>query len=81
MQVDEIVDGVKWTISLNILLVGPTIPESMIPSDLKDIFQSDQYELAFVCSEYGSATDEVNAQIASIQEVVKQIRFHRYGDR
>ena len=68
--IDEI-EGVKWTISLN-SLVGPTIPESMIPSDLKDIFQSDQYELAFVCSEYGSATDEVNAQIASIQEVVKQ---------
>ena len=68
--IDEI-EGVKWTISLN-SLVGPTIPESMIPSDLKDIFQSDQYELAFVCSEYGSSTDEVNAQIASIQEVVKQ---------
>ena len=68
--IDEI-EGVKWTISLN-SLVGPTIPESMIPSDLKDIFQSDQYELAFVCSEYSSATDEVNAQIASIQEVVKQ---------
>ena len=65
------IEGVKWTISLN-SLVGPTIPESMIPSDLKDIFQSDQYELAFVCSEYGSATDEVNAQIASIQDVVKQ---------
>ena len=69
-DIDEI-KGVKWTISLN-SLVGPTIPESMIPADLKDIFQSDQYELAFVCSEYGSATDEVNAQIASIQEVVKQ---------
>ena len=68
--IDEI-EGVKWTISLN-SLVGPTIPESMIPSDLKDIFPSDQYELAFVCCEYGSATDEVNAQIASIQEVVKQ---------
>ena len=68
--IDDI-EGVKWTISLN-SLVGPTIPESMIPADLKDIFQSDQYELAFVCSEYGSATDEVNAQIASIQEVVKQ---------
>lgn len=68
--IDE-VDGVKWTISMN-SLVGPTIPESMIPSELKDIFQSDQYELAFVCSEYGSATDEVNAQIASIQEIVKQ---------
>ncbi len=68
--IDE-VEGVKWTISMN-SLIGPTIPESMIPSDLKDIFQSDQYELAFVCSEYGSATDEVNAQIASIQEIVKQ---------
>ncbi len=68
--IDEI-KGVKWTISLN-SLVGPSIPEAMIPEKLKDIFQSDQYELAFVCSEYGSATDKVNAQIASIQDVVKQ---------
>ena len=52
--------------------IGPTVPESVIPDDLKKIFKGDQYELAFVCSEYGSATDEVNAQLAQIDKIVKK---------
>ena len=65
------VDGVKWSLGMN-SLIGPTVPESMIPEDLKKIFKGDEYELAFVCSEYGSATDEVNAQIAAIDKIVKK---------
>ena len=69
---DEIdsVKGVKWTISMN-SLIGPAVPDSMIPSDIKEMLQSDDYELAFVCSEYESATEEVNTQIASIDKIVK----------
>ena len=67
--IDE-VDGVKWTISLN-SLVGATIPESMIPKDIKSMLQSDNWELAFVCSQYQSATEEVNSQIAQINDIVK----------
>ena len=44
----------------------------MIPEDIKSMLQSDDYELAFVCSEYESATDEVNAQIAQIDKIVKK---------
>ena len=33
--------------------------------------QSDKYELAFVSSEYASATPEVNTQVASIDKIVK----------
>ena len=69
-DIDE-VDGVKWSLGMN-SLVGPTVPESMVPGDLKKIFKGDQYELAFVCSEYGSATDEVNAQLAEIDKIVKK---------
>ena len=65
------VEGVKWSLGMN-SLIGPTVPESMIPDDLKKIFKGDKYELAFVCSEYGSATDEVNAQLAKINEIVKK---------
>lgn len=68
-EIDK-VDGVKWSLSMN-SLIGPTVPESMVPSDMKEIFQSDQHELAFVCSEYESATDEVNEQIAQIDRIVK----------
>lgn len=71
-MVDEIekVDGVKWCISLN-SLVGSSVPDSMIPESLKSMLQSDDHEMAFVCSEYESATDEVNAQIASINKITK----------
>ena len=64
------VDGVKWTISMSSLL-GPTIPDSMIPDDIKSMLQGGDYELAFVCSQYESATEEVNAQIAAIDKIVK----------
>ena len=68
-EIDE-VKGVKWTISMN-SLIGPTVPDSMIPDDMKEMLQSDDYELAFVCSEYESATDEVNTQISAIDKIVK----------
>ena len=66
----DAVDGVKWTISMSSLL-GPTIPDSMIPDDIKSMLQGGDYELAFVCSKYESATAEVNAQIGEIDEIVK----------
>ena len=68
-EIDQ-VDGVKWSISMN-SLIGPTIPDSVIPKDIKKIFKGKDYELAFICSEYGSATDEVNAQIKAIDKIVK----------
>ena len=68
-EIDD-VDGVKWTISMSSLL-GPTIPDSMIPDDIKGMLQGGDYELAFVCSQYESATEEVNAQIAAIDKIVK----------
>lgn len=66
----EKIDGVKWVIGLN-SLVGSNLPESMIPDDIREILQTDNYELMFVCSDYKSATDEVNAQIADINDIVK----------
>ena len=64
------VDGIKWTIGMNSLF-GPSIPDSMIPGDVRKMLQSDKYELAFVCSEYESATPTVNKQIAAIDKIVK----------
>ena len=45
------VDGVKWSLGMN-SLIGPTFPESMIPSNIKEMLQSGNYEVQFVCSEY-----------------------------
>ena len=66
----EEVDGVKWVIGIN-SLIGSNFPDSMIPSDIKEMLKTDNYELQFVCSDYASATDEVNAQIAEMSDIVK----------
>ena len=67
----EKVDGVKWAFGLNSVF-GANVPVSMIPKDVKDMLQSDEQELVFVCSKYSSATDESNSQIAAINDLVKK---------
>ncbi len=67
----EDVDGVKWALGMS-SVTGEMVPESMIPSKLSSKLRSDNYEIMFVCSDYSSATDEVNAQIASINDIVKK---------
>lgn len=67
----EKVDGVKWAFGLNSVF-GANVPASMIPKDVKDMLQSDEQELVFVCSKYSSATDESNSQIAAINNLVKK---------
>lgn len=67
----EKVDGVKWAFGLNSVF-GANVPASMIPKDVKDMLQSDEQELVFVCSKYSSATDESNSQIAAIKDLVKK---------
>ena len=44
----------------------------MIPKKLESKLKSDNYEIAFVCSDYKAATDEVNSQIADINKIVKK---------
>lgn len=66
----EDVDGVKWALGLN-SVTGEMIPDSMMPKKLTSKLKSDNYEIMFVCSDYSAATDEVNAQIASINDIVK----------
>ena len=68
-KVDK-VKGVKWTISMS-SLIGPSVPDSIIPKDVRKMLQSKDYELAFVSTEYESATDQVNTQIKKIDKIVK----------
>lgn len=67
----EDVDGVKWVLAMD-TVKGSMVPDSFIPDKLKSNLQSDQYEIAFVCSNYKAATDEVNSQIASMNQIVKK---------
>lgn len=68
----ENVDGVKWVIGMNSVL-GASVPESMVPKDMKEMLASDNYELMFVCSNYKTASDEVNKQIDSLNKIVKGV--------
>ena len=73
-MLDEIreVDGVSWDLGLG-SVIGSSLPEEMLPSELSEKLQSGGYELAFVSTEYHVGMDEVNAQIDQINEIV-----HRY---
>ena len=68
-EIDKL-EGVKFTLNLS-GMVGPLLPEEMIPSRVKEMLQSDQHEMGMVVSRYTEATPEVNAQIAQIDEIVK----------
>jgi predicted RND superfamily exporter protein len=53
-------------------LIGPTFPKEMIPAKLREELTSDDYQMLMVTSKYKTASDEVNAQIESINEIVKR---------
>ena len=67
----EDVKGVKWALGID-SFKGVSIPSSMIPKKLESKLKSYNYEIAFVCSDYKAATDEVNSQIADINKIVKK---------
>ena len=58
----EQADGVKEVLGLE-SIIGPSLPESMIPKEIKDILESDNYELMLITNEYQTASEEVNDQI------------------
>lgn len=68
----ENVDGVKWVVGMNSFL-GASVPESMIPKEYRKMLSGDSYELMFVCSNYKTASDEVNKQIEELNGIVKDV--------
>ena len=65
----EKVDGVKWALGLD-SLIGPAIPQSMIPESVTGMLKNDKYQLVLVNSEYKVATDEINAQIKELNKIL-----------
>ena len=66
----EGVKGVKWVLGID-SFKGVNVPDNMIPQDYRAMVKSKDYEIAFVCSDYKTATEEVNTQIAEINNIVK----------
>lgn len=65
------IDGVKFTLGYN-SLVGPAVPDEMIPDSLKSKLKSDNWQLILIGSEYKVATDEVNVQIEKLNGIVQK---------
>ena len=73
LMVNEIkkTDGVSFALGLD-SLVGPAIPQEVIPDDVKSILKSNNWQLLLVGSEYKTASDEVNNQITELNNIVKK---------
>ena len=67
----ENVEGIKYALGLE-SVVGPLVPEEMLPESVKEVLKSDDWELLLVHSEYKTATDEVNAQINELNTILKK---------
>ena len=65
------VDGVKTVLGID-ALVGPMIPDEMIPQEIKNELIAGGHELMILTSEYKVASDAVNAQCSALEKVVKK---------
>ena len=65
------VDGVKNVIGIDSLL-GAGIPESILPPDTLSMLKGGRYQLMLINSAYVISSDEVNAQIDSLNAILKK---------
>ncbi len=68
----EKVDGIKWALGLD-SLIGLTIPKSMIPDSVTSTLKNDEYQLVLGKFRDKVATDERNAQIKELNQIL-----HKY---
>ena len=65
------VDGVQSVIDIDSLL-GAGIPESILPPEALRLVKGDRYQLMLINSSYVISSDEVNAQIDRLNEILKK---------
>ena len=65
------VDGVTNALGINSVL-GPAVPEEMVPQKLLDTLRSGGKQLILINSSYDVSTDECNAQIDAINAILKK---------
>lgn len=67
----EQVDGVKYVLSME-SVVGPLVPEEILPDSVRSVLKSDNWELMLINSAYSPASDEVNVQIDALNGILKK---------
>lgn len=65
------VEGINKVVGYD-SLIGPGVPESFIPKDIKEVFVKDKYKFIVANSVYKSATDEISFQITEMNNIVKK---------
>lgn len=63
-------DGVTAVLGID-KIVGSQLPEEMIPTELWDTFNSKNWRMFIIMSNYKLASDEVNQQCDQIQKIIK----------
>ncbi len=63
--------GVKWVLGLKTVL-GPAVPDEIIPDSLKESLISDDIQMILIGSEYEVASDAVNAQVENLNAAAKE---------
>ena len=71
MKEMEQVDGVKYVLGLE-SVIGPRVPEEVLPESITGLLKSDKWELLLLNSEYPVASDEVGSQIESLNTILKK---------
>ena len=67
----EKMDGIEWAIGYSKLgSIG--IQKTALPQDVINIFQSDKYQMILINSKYEIASDELNAQVKNLTNLVKE---------
>ena len=67
----EKVQGVKNVIGLE-TLTGAGIPEEILPDNVRSELESGRYRLTLISSEYAVSSDAVNAQIDTLNGILKE---------
>ncbi len=67
----EKIDGIEWGIGIS-KIADLGIPKEMIPDDILEKVENDKYQLVIINSNYEMATDELNEQCNTINEIIKK---------
>lgn len=72
-MVDKIenLDGIEWVLSSS-KIEQAGMPKETLPENVLDIFETDKYQMLIINSKYEMATDELNAQVGEINQIIKQ---------
>ena len=72
-MIDEMeqVDGVKYVLGLE-SVVGPLVPEEILPDSVRSMLENDQWELLLINSEYKVASDAVSDQLDNLNAILKK---------